>query len=119
MGTDLYIFGGYNLSTYKGLNTILKFDTTTETLITLETTLPQKLLNISSGIIDNNIYLFGGRLSTGYEVNTILKFDITTETLTTLEITLPSAAYKFACCEEKNNIYLLGGGTNTILKFTS
>ena len=70
VGNNIYIFGGY---TGNGtLNTILKFDTTTETITTLSTTLPSEVSHTSAAAVGNNIYIFGGHGATDYD--TIVKY---------------------------------------------
>ena len=70
IGTQGYIFGGYN-STLNATN-ILKFDSTNETTILLDTIMPIHLSYPSLCAVGNDIYIFGGD-SNG--TTTIYKFD--------------------------------------------
>ena len=112
VGTDIYLFGGYNYdgSSPMYLNTILKFDTTDNTITTLSATLPTAVRDMGFGVVGNYIYLFGGQnASTDY--STILKFNTTTGTISTLATTLPSGANHcaMACATVGTDIYLING----------
>lgn len=80
VGNIIYLFGGGNNKS----NYIFKFDTETETLTTIETTLPSAMNGILAILYKKNIYLFGNSQSN------IFKFDTETETITMLETTLPT-----------------------------
>ena len=89
---------------------------------TLSTTLSVAICEMATGVVGNNVYLFGGRNAYSQRLNTILKFDTATETITTLSATLPATIYAMASGVVGNNVYLFGGyGSsgylNTILKF--
>ena len=62
LGTNIYIFGGNNGS--KATDTILKFDTTTETLETLSVTLPSARQGQMGAAVGTNAYIFGGQNKT-------------------------------------------------------
>ena len=62
VGTDIYIFGGYN--GVETVNTIYKFDTVTQTFSTVNATMIEKLFGMDSVVVDNHIYLFGGNDNT-------------------------------------------------------
>ena len=124
VGTDIYIFGGYRWSTSTNIyyyNTILKFDTLTETVTILSTTLPNGLMDASCASVGTDIYIFGGQDSSS-RYNTILKFDTLTETVTTLSVTLPNNLSSTTSASVGTDIYIFGGYSgassyNTILKF--
>ena len=121
-GNIIYLFGGNNGSTSGStITTIYKFDTTTETITMLSTTIPTSLSGMGVAIIGSNVYLFGGS-SKGTWQTTIYKFDTTTETITTLSATLPTKLGKMGIATVGSNVYLFGGtggtgGTKPIYKF--
>lgn len=86
IGTKIYIFGGTK-SSKDFLNSIQIFDTETNGISLLGTSLPEKMTQVGSAVVGTDIYLFGGY--TGTETNNIWKFDTLTNTITTLEVTLP------------------------------
>jgi N-acetylneuraminic acid mutarotase len=77
VGTKIYLFGGeYNVGSStnnRNLKTINVFDTETETISTLDTTLQDAAYNIASALVGTRAYLFGGYGDIGY-LNTINKF---------------------------------------------
>ena len=82
VGTKIYLFGGYNKanSTDTPYDTIYVFDTETEEITQLPTTIPSPCCQMASEQIGNNVYFFGGsngHYQTGY--NTISKFSLTHE----------------------------------------
>ena len=126
VGNNIYLFGGLGFYwSATNFTTIKRFDATSETITTLAVTLPNSTYNMASGVVGNNIYLFGGELTTTAKTrfNTIQKFDATSETLTTLAVTLPSDMASMASKAVDNNIFIFGGSTvgttetNTIQKF--
>lgn len=136
VGTNIYTFGGEGDSSTHP-NTIAKFNTISETISTLSSTLPKD----STGTYDvhkvypvvkgNIIYTFGGlyynstyNVRTSLPINYILKFDTTTETLEKLSVTLPSEMSAISTVLHNDVIYIFGGYNyntsarfNTILKF--
>lgn len=86
IGTKIYIFGGTK-SSNNFLNSIQIFDTETNGISLLGTSLPEKMTQVGSAVVGTDIYLFGGYTGTG--TNNIWKFDTLTNTITTLEVTLP------------------------------
>ena len=123
VGTKIYLFGGYYYSGgARYLNTINVFDTTSNTIETLSTTLPTGKFNMACGVVDTICYLFGGSSSSNFYTNNIYKFDTNTNTITTLSTTLPTGAYLIGCGVVGRSCYLFGGGTsngslNTINQF--
>lgn len=126
-GENAYIFGGNSSSYYKYYNRILKFNTTTETIETLNVKLPTARSNTTSSIVGNKVYIFGGmQYSNGgtIDLNEIVKFNIETEEITTLSTTLPSKRSLSKSVAIGNNIYIFSGKnqesstiTGDILKF--
>lgn len=124
VGSNIYLFGG-NTSPYNGhgLDTICKFDTTTETITTLSVSLPDICFAMSAAVYGSFIYLFGGIKGTvNNPTNVIYKFDTVNETITTMSATLPEARRDMLVATIGNNVYLLGGAgnggsKNTVYKF--
>lgn len=90
--TNIYLFGGVdgdgNMS-----DSIMKFDTTTETATTLSTVrLPYPSTRIAAITFGTDIYLFGGLINNGSVAHqhTIYKFDTVNEIITEMESELPS-----------------------------
>ena len=83
VGDNIYLFGGQNnTSSTTRISSILKFNTITEELTTLSTTLPDRTMNIRCCSIGTKIYLFGGQLYSGSVMEKkIYIFDTETETL--------------------------------------
>ncbi|MDR2513857.1 MAG: hypothetical protein LBD02_01450 [Christensenellaceae bacterium] len=77
-GNNIYIFGGAATgsinSTLTGTNTIYKFDTTTSTLTTLSSVLPNAIAGMAAQTIGNKVYVFGGS-SSGAAYGAIRVFD--------------------------------------------
>lgn len=109
VGTKIYLFGGYDGSFRS--NRILMFDTETEAITILSTTLPSEREGVSCVTIGTKIYLFGGKTThstTGY-LSEICVFDTETETIITLSATLPSQRSEMGCARVGTKIYLFGG----------
>ena len=69
VGTDCYIFCGRTDSRYSSVtNQIVKFDTISQTVTTLNATLGRSLARISSAAVDTNCYTFGGQGANSYNV---------------------------------------------------
>ena len=92
VGDNIYLFGGQNNTTSTmRTSSILKFNTITEELTTLSTTLPDRAMNIRCCAIGNKIYLFGGSLYGGsVMVKKIYIFDTETETLSLSNALMPT-----------------------------
>ena len=108
--------------TYEG------YGSTTYSINTLSTTLPQTLFDMGIAQVGSEVYLFGGYASSSgsnKRVNTIYKFNIETETMTTLSATLPKALSSMGVAHAGSNIYIFGGSgengspLNTIYKFNT
>ena len=113
-GDDIYIFGGKTHSSY--LDTIYKFNCSTETITKLSATLPQSIIGDCCSIYGGNIYIFGG-YNSGYN-NSILDFSVFIE-LTTNNVLLycANSDYSFDLITDKvtipiKNIYI-GDSNNT------
>jgi N-acetylneuraminic acid mutarotase len=84
------------------------FDTETNSIKTLPTTLPSAVNSIAAGAVGTKVYLFGGYSDAN--LNTIYVFDTVTNTFETLSTTLPSAANSIAAGVVGTKVYLFGGG---------
>jgi len=114
VGTKIYLFGGKADESSGSVNSnkIYRFDTTTETITTLSTTLPDVIYRMASGVVGTKIYIFGGAtdVSGGSNYsNKIYRFDTTTETITTLSTQLPKYMLDMVSCVVGTKIYLFGG----------
>ena len=120
VGTDIYLFGGYNNRSAK-LNTIYKFSTTSNQITTLSTTLPTAVYGIEAAAVGTDIYLFGGYDSNFS--NKIYKFSTSSQTITTLSVTIPTSLSFIEAAAVGTDIYLFGGaGSSTskkIYKFST
>ena len=119
----IYLFGGHNTDTSAGiygtfLDSINVFDTTNNTISTLDVKLPVKMMNIGIAAMDTKIYLFGGS-SANYEYhNTIYEFDTLTNVIKKLDIELPEKMHGIAAATVNDKIYLFGGqGSSGIKNF--
>lgn len=115
VGTNIFIFGGRQDTDERDtstVNDILKFDTVTQTLTTLEATLFEKTSETSAVAIGTNVYIFGGHGAGdtgGYYQNYIQKFDSVSETCTKLNETLPTVRYGTSAAAVGTNAYVFGG----------
>ena len=82
VGTKVYLFGGFNDDGVL-LSAIRIFDTTDNTISTLNVELPEPAAQMGAAAVDKKVYLFGG-LSPNIYV-----FDTETETIITLDTLLP------------------------------
>ena len=97
VGDNIYLFGGQNntMSTMR-ISSILKFNTITEELTTLSTTLPDRARNIRCCAIGTKIYLFGGSLYSGSVMEKkIYIFDTETEALSLSNALMPTQLESF------------------------
>jgi N-acetylneuraminic acid mutarotase len=105
VGTKIYMFGGTKGDAH--LYTISVFDTETQSITTIDTTLPRAMYGMGCVATGNKIYLFGGWGSSF--LSTISVFDTETESITTIDTTLPTACSNMGCTLIGNKVYLLGG----------
>ena len=117
VGSDIYIFGGYNGSSYT--KTIYKYNTISNSITTLSTTLPALNTDASAVAVGTNIYIFGGRSSGSTFTKTIYKFDTTTETITTLSTTMAYNLANLGAILYGRYIYLFGGDKTTSAKINN
>lgn len=116
VGTKVYLLGGHNGS--GAVDTIMVFDTLTQTLSTLTTKLPTKKYSMGFALVGTKVYLLGGNSS-----KNICVFDTTTESISTLSVTLPAnlMGISNSAALVGTKVYLFGGysgGTvNTIIAF--
>jgi N-acetylneuraminic acid mutarotase len=98
---------------------ILKYSVEQGTTTILNSVLPRVLTNVPAGVVDTNIYLFGGySMPTFY--NTILRFDTVSETITTLSATLPAGRMPAGLSAKiATNAYVFGDNTNAIIKISN
>lgn len=95
-----YIFGGRDKnSTYK---TILEFDPTTNTIVTLDATFSTGMQTIRAVTIDDKIYIFGYN-------DVIFEFDPITKTLTTLSVILSNYIQLPSVAVVNNKAYIFCG----------
>lgn len=126
VGSNVYIFGGYNSNGRVRVNTIYKFNVDTETITRLSTTLPYELTNTGAAAVGSNIYLFGGNNASGSygDVDVICKFNTETETITRLSTKLTANTDSLRAAAVGSKVYLFGGNSTyttdktTIEKFT-
>jgi N-acetylneuraminic acid mutarotase len=123
VGTKIYLFGGlaYHLTLNSQESAAIRcFDTETQTITTLSTTLPKASYDIGAAAVGTKIYLFGGHHDEGY-FSSIRCFDTETQTLTTLSATLPIETYGISATTVGTKIYLDGGdkGDGTIYCFNT
>ena len=125
----IYLFGGIAPGTpsLSRLDSILCFDTDSETFVDLSATLPVKLSHVACGIIGQKIYVFGGYItsnnenfSNGYS-DKIIGFDYNTRKVELQEQTLPSTMECIGSVSASSGIYLFGGKMaprfDTIIRF--
>ena len=109
VGDNIYLFGGQNntSSTFR-TKSILKFNTITEELTTLSTTLPDIVMNIRCCAIGTKIYLFGGSLYSGSVMEKkIYIFDTETETLSLSNARMPKQlSYNFVAFPIDTKVYV-------------
>lgn len=110
VGTDCYIFCGRTDSRYSSVtNQIVKFDTISQTVTTLNATLGRSLAHISSAAVDTNCYTFGGQGANSYNVfKSIYKFDTISQTSTSLP-NLPVFLMDSSAVSVGTNCYIFGG----------
>ena len=112
VGTKVYLFGG-EVGHYSTVNTINVFDTETNAVETLDTTLPTQTFGIASAKIGTKVYLFGG-----YKLNTINVFNTENNTIETLSTTLPMTLEGIASAKIGTKVYLFGGYGNSAARNT-
>lgn len=114
----IYMLGGQYNTTTKA-DTVLCYDTATQTLTTMSYTLPQIHYDGATAVYNGKIYVFGG--VTGDRTDAIYYLDVESETFTTLNATLSAPATLVKSATVGKNVYLFGGfaGTRqkTIQKF--
>ena len=117
VGDNIYLFGGQNnTSSTMRTKSILKFNTITEELTTLSTTLPDKAMNIRCCAIGNKIYLFGGSLNSGSIMEKkIYIFDTETETLSLSNARMPmQLSYYFVTFPIDSKVYVHYSSENSL-----
>ena len=123
VGTKIYLFGGYRIINSKPSysNAICVFDTETNTLSTLITSLPFACGEMACCLVGTKIYLFGGSISNtmigriAETTDKIVIFDIETKTVTTLDTKLPTTCCAMGYGAIGAKIYLFGGQNDSAL----
>jgi hypothetical protein len=109
------VFGGYDGS--NPLNTIRVFDTDTQTLETLDVTLPTPVYMFSGAAVGSAIYLFGGH--TGSEgTDKIVRFNTETNEVETLGVTIPKKNWATPAASIGSRIYYFDGLSSTVSDHT-
>jgi hypothetical protein len=114
IGADIYLFGA---STQEDLALTYHFDSITKILTTLSAAFIKPYAEMACASIGTDIYLFGGRTGTGsndFTNKSIFKFDSITQTITTLSTTMPSTGSRMACASIDTDIFMFGGIKSTV-----
>lgn len=123
-GSLIYLIGGRTaVANQYATDTIYEFNTMTETVRTLDVTLPAKLNFLDACLIGNNIYIFGGKNEQNIPSDKIYKFNVMSGVITTLDITMPVALSDVRCGAVNNAAYIALGSDSSeaytkVLKFT-
>jgi hypothetical protein len=104
VGEKIYLFGT------DASGVIRVFDTETNTLSS--TGQVHGLVGSSCGVVDTNIYLFGGELEYGAQ-STIKKYDTVNNSISTVA-SLPQAMYTSACGVVGKKCYIFGGYNGSV-----
>ena len=90
VGNNIFLFGGSRSSSSSSSfsDAIYKFNTSTNTMETLETKMPVPILGAKSVSVGSKIYIFGGRVEGPTDVNSIYIFDTETSTVTGANVSL-------------------------------
>ena len=100
----------FNSTVYN--NYILQFDITSQTVTTLNVTLPDEIKGYTASLVGTTCYIFGGQISGIGRTNQIIKFDTVLQKITKLNSVLPIAAEYMASAAVDTNCYIFGGDTN-------
>ena len=123
---DIYILGGIDLSG-SVVDTIYKYNISTNTLTLLEQKLATPFCNMMCVNINKKIYIMGGwngkngisGANTGYMGNKIYIFDTTENTLTQCSYNLNAYKSGCCCCADNDEIYLFGGFSGVSQNYTN
>lgn len=112
VGTNVYIFGGFNGTS---LDTIYKFDINTEQITTLKSYMTNGLTGTAAILKGDDIYIYGGYNGTTHSNNTTFysrgyAFDIISETMTSTSDNAYATGYP-GYVSTKNVCYMFGGYT--------
>lgn len=110
VGNTLYVFGGNNVNVASGLDTLLKYNISTDTWSSLTGVLPEGRMWLG-GAYDssvNGIWLVGGRQVATAQTNLWL-FDINTETVLTGYAPFPIPKYGLSCIRLQDGLHALAG----------
>lgn len=115
-GDNIYIFGGKSGSTY--LSSIYKYNVLTNTLSRLSTTMPVAKFAFPTVVVDDKIYIFGGRSTSNDRTSDIYIFDATTETIKTSSAQLKIGEFgHIAYATPNKNIYIFSGYRVTSVEY--
>lgn len=112
VGTKIYLLGGGNSnhSVDYMQTTIYRFDTETNVIELLQTTLPTKAQYMATAVVGAKIYLFGGDKGSYVGTRAIYCFDTETEEIGELTTTLPETLYDSRAGVIDGRVYLFGNG---------
>lgn len=106
--SGVYILGGHEATGV--VATIERFEPSSDTMITLETTLPRPLEGAAEQVISDKLYLFGGFDDTGAPLDSIIVFDAKDGRAVALDARLPAAVGGMAAAPGPGaSIWLFGG----------
>jgi hypothetical protein len=118
-GANIYVLGGWTGSTR--LNTILRYQPSSDTLATMSATLPTGRYGVSATSAGTDIYIFGG--FDGSFKDDIMRYSTTTNVLTVLGAKLPTPRAYSGAAWDGTNAYIIGGqgsagSLSQIVRFT-
>ena len=102
-----YLFNNASYNNY-----ILQFDITSQTVTTLNITLPDEIKGYTASLVGTTCYIFGGYIRGIGHTNQIIKFDTVLQKITKLNSVLPITAEYMASAAVDTNCYIFGGDTN-------
>lgn len=104
IGTTIYVFGGYtHMFGNVRKETIYAFDTVTETITTLSTTLPTGAEYVAAAAVGTQVFLFGGKYGITSDLATINRF--------TAAVPLAENALLIDASATQNLVELISSGT--------
>ncbi|MBI4393212.1 MAG: PKD domain-containing protein [Euryarchaeota archaeon] len=118
-GSSIYLFAGQRPGSM--LDTIMRYDPSTDSLTTMTAAFPAPLARASALWTGTAFYIFGGVTECEgcylTPVDTVYRYDPLTDTLTTVAGTLPTTLYSASATWDGTNAYLLGGFAGWQLSF--
>lgn len=107
VGTNIYLFGGYNSTSFSNSNIVTKayyFDTESQTF-TMIASPSNHFIEACTAVIGTDIYLIGGRNSSGTATTRITKYDTLLDTYTIVAY-LPAAYTNCRAAAVGTDIYI-------------